>query len=106
MSSLKDKANNILIEKDENLIPENIKSGVSIFNVTGTYTGNDIYGDDFLSIYENSAEDTGVFTLERADNLNNTSYIIIRARVSDPIVLNENATIEFGVPIDILNQVL
>lgn len=106
MSSLKDKANNILIEKDENLIPENIKSGVSIFNVTGNYTGNELIPEDYITFYENSTEDTGVFTLERADNLNNTSYIIIRTKVSELITLNENAIIEFGVPIDILNQVL
>lgn len=106
MSSLKEKANNILIEKDENLIPENIKSGISIFNVTGTYTGNELVPEDYITFMENSAEDTGVFTLEREDNLNNTSYITIRTKAPKLIALNENAIIEFSVPIDILNQVL
>ena len=30
---------NVVIKGDNNLVPENIKSGVSIFGVTGTYTG-------------------------------------------------------------------
>lgn len=105
MATLKEKANTILLEKEENLIPENIKSGVSIFNVNGNYTGNDILLEDFISIQENSAEDTGVFTMERL-HFNNTDYISIRTKVKDIIALNTNATIEFNVPIDILNQVL
>ena len=105
MATLKEKANNILLEKEENLIPENIKSGVNIFNVIGNYTGNDILLEDFISIQENSAEDTGVFTVERL-HFNNTDYISIRTKVKDIIALNTNATIEFNVPIDLLNQVL
>lgn len=105
MATLKEKANVILLEKEENLIPENIKSGVSIFNVNGNYTGNDILLEDFISIQENSAEDTGVFTMERL-HFNNTDYISIRTKVKDIIALNTNATIEFNVPIDLLNQVL
>ena len=105
MATLKEKANAILLEKEENLIPENIKSGVSIFTVNGNYTGNDILLEDFISIQENSAEDTGVFTMERL-HFNNTDYISIRTKVKDIIALNTNATIEFNVPIDLLNQVL
>lgn len=39
MSRLKDKLEEIKAEKDEFLIPENIKAGVTILGVTGTYTG-------------------------------------------------------------------
>ena len=41
MSTLKEKAEEILSQKDTYLIPENIKAGVTIFGVTGTYTGDE-----------------------------------------------------------------
>lgn len=40
MSTLKQKAETILQEKEEKIIPENIKKDISIFNVTGTYEGS------------------------------------------------------------------
>lgn len=39
MGSLKTKAQSILTEKNTKIIPSNIKSGVTIFDVTGTYEG-------------------------------------------------------------------
>lgn len=30
----------VVVEGDKNLLPENIRSGVTIFGVTGTYTGS------------------------------------------------------------------
>lgn len=39
MSTLKEKADEILAEKEEKIIPQNIKEGVTIFDVTGTYSG-------------------------------------------------------------------
>ena len=41
MSTLKDKALQIQQEKNEKIIPENIKDGVQIFDVTGDYIGGD-----------------------------------------------------------------
>lgn len=41
MSTLKSKAEQILQEKETNIIPENIKNGVQIFDVTGDYIGGD-----------------------------------------------------------------
>lgn len=41
MSTLKSKAEQILQEKETNIIPENIKDGVQIFDVTGDYIGSD-----------------------------------------------------------------
>lgn len=35
------KAQAILAEKEEKILPENIKAGVTIFGVTGTYTGEE-----------------------------------------------------------------
>lgn len=40
MSTLKSKAEQILQEKETNIIPENIKDGVQIFDVEGIYSGN------------------------------------------------------------------
>lgn len=40
MSELKTNLQTILNEKNEKIIPENIKKGVSIFDVTGTYEGS------------------------------------------------------------------
>ena len=40
MSRLKTNLQNILQEKEQKIIPENIKSGVQIFDVTGTYEGS------------------------------------------------------------------
>lgn len=41
MDEIMEKAEEILSQKDTYLIPENIKAGVTIFGVTGTYTGNE-----------------------------------------------------------------
>ena len=40
MGTLLNKANEILTEKTNKIIPENIKEGVEIFDVTGTYEGD------------------------------------------------------------------
>ena len=40
MASLIDKSNQILTEKNTNLIPENLKAGVTCLGVTGTYEGS------------------------------------------------------------------
>lgn len=39
MDDLLQQIEQIKKEKDEKIIPENIKAGVTIFGVTGTYTG-------------------------------------------------------------------
>ena len=39
MSTLKEKAQQVLDEKENKIIPENIKNGVEIFDVTGSYKG-------------------------------------------------------------------
>lgn len=41
MSVLEDNLNIILTEKQNKIIPENIKAGVTILGVTGTYTGDE-----------------------------------------------------------------
>lgn len=40
MATLKAKAQNILNEKTEKIIPENIKKDITIFDITGTYEGS------------------------------------------------------------------
>lgn len=44
VETLKNKAQNILTEKTNKIIPENIKKDISIFNVTGTYEGEESSG--------------------------------------------------------------
>lgn len=39
MTELEQNLNEILNEKNEKIIPENIRKGVTIFNVIGTYEG-------------------------------------------------------------------
>lgn len=46
MSILNDNLNQILQEKEQKIIPENIKSGVQIFDVVGTYEGSGIDTSD------------------------------------------------------------
>lgn len=46
MSQLKTNLQNILQEKEQKIIPENIKSGVQIFDVVGTYEGSGIDTSD------------------------------------------------------------
>lgn len=41
MGTLKEKAQSILTEKNSKITPENIKNGVSVFDIQGTYTGID-----------------------------------------------------------------
>ena len=55
MSTLKEKAQQVLDEKENKIIPENIKNGVEIFDVVGTYTGSgaDIYSSNY-KINDNS----------------------------------------------------
>lgn len=43
MLSLKDKSQNILTEKTTKLLPENIKTGIEIMGVVGTYIGSTQY---------------------------------------------------------------
>lgn len=46
MSILNDNLSQILQEKEQKIIPENIKSGVQIFDVVGTYEGSGIDTSD------------------------------------------------------------
>jgi len=39
MTELEERLRQILNEKEIKILPENIKEGVTIFDVTGTYTG-------------------------------------------------------------------
>lgn len=58
MATIKDKVENILNEKEEKIVPENIKSGVQVFDVEGTYEGS---GEDYIEY---------VFSKSTADNRN------------------------------------
>ena len=53
MSTLKQKSQAILNEKTSKIIPSNIKEGVQIFDVTGTYVINKTVNDGFFLSSQN-----------------------------------------------------
>lgn len=53
MSTLKQKSEAILAEKELKIIPENIKDGVTIFDVTGTYNINKTVNDGYFLSSQN-----------------------------------------------------
>ena len=70
MSTIKDKAMTILNEKNNKIIPENIKSGVQVFDVTGTYKGSGVdYIEYAVPLYQIIA-------------LNNLLFQILRHRLA------------------------
>ena len=62
MSTLKEKAETIATEKTEKIIPENIKSGITIFDITGTYAGGEINNciltDGFKFSFDKMSDET------------------------------------------------
>ena len=98
MSDLQTNLEQILQEKEQKIIPENIKSGVQIFDVVGTYEGSGIdtsdataTADDMLSektAYVNGekiigtipiSEDNSTYNLEDIEDISgiDTSYYSI-----------------------------
>lgn len=59
---------NVSLNGDDDLVAGNIKSGVSIFGVTGTYSGSSASVTD-ISIWEGSTEHTSDFTISSPVNL-------------------------------------
>ena len=53
MSTLKEKAEEILTEKNEKILPENIKKGVQIFDITGTLDNKPVV-PSFMNFYLSS----------------------------------------------------
>lgn len=56
MSRLKTNLQNILQEKEQKIIPENIKSGVQIFDIVGTYGGSGIDTSDATATADDIAQ--------------------------------------------------
>ena len=71
-NELKTKLNEILRQKEEFIVPENIKNGITIFDVTGTYSGIDTSdatatAEDIVlgkTAYVNGVKITGTYTGE------------------------------------------
>lgn len=61
MSTLKEKAEQILDEKSMNIIPENIKNGVQIFDIIGSYAGS-------ISIPEEAKITNGNYLFQQGRN--------------------------------------
>ena len=76
MSTILDKASQILSEKNANLIAENIKKDVQIFDVTGTYEGTDTSDADATvddialnkTAYVNGSKITGTLNIAGSSN--------------------------------------
>ena len=86
MSTLKEKAEQILQEKEEKIIPENIKKDEVIFDVTGTYegSGGNITTYNYF-IQDNSAAQPG---LGRIDITEHSNGDFVSDIVSDDINYN------------------
>lgn len=115
MSILNDNLNQILQEKEQKIIPENIKSGVQIFDVTGTLeildtsdadaTANDILVNK--TAYVNGMKVTGTlplfpntstFTVSNAGITNNTenSELKLTTINSTKQILDSNLNMQFS----------
>lgn len=57
MSELKTNLQEILQEKQEKIIPENIKKDVTIFDITGTYEGSGVDTSDATATVNDIAQD-------------------------------------------------
>ena len=108
MSILNDNLNQILQEKEQKIIPENIKSGVQIFDVVGTYEGSGIDTSDADAMasditinktaYVNGEKVTGTLPLFP----NTSTFTVDNAGVTDNV---EDSTLELTT-INTLKQTL
>ena len=116
MASLDEKAQSILDEKTNKIVPENIKKDVTIFNVTGTLetldtsdgtaTANDIISRKTAyvngqkitgTLPVNSATYTfvqGTYTVKASENEN---YLGVQGQIRNDIVLQRGANIDMRV---------
>ena len=117
MSTLKEKAEQILAEKESKIIPENLRNSVTAFGVAGTYTGSGIDTSDATATandlaqnktaYVNGQKITGAVhlidsnidvsadSLEDKTSLNNLLYMHIT--FSEPIMFGENSRGDFHI---------
>ena len=67
MSTLKEKAQSILDEKNSKILPENIKNGIQIFDITGEYEGENIAESRIVHFIKTYSKCT-VYIETKADN--------------------------------------
>ena len=102
MSTLKDKAQDILDEKIAKIKPENIKEGVTVFDVTGTaktmlsFNVDDYMTIDFKAL--SSAMDSGL-----PSNIKNDWLDVATSGVLGEVILVVNAIYDDNNTSDFLN---
>lgn len=108
MSDLKINLQEILQEKQEKIIPENIKKDVQIFDVTGTYEGSGSSGGGDIKLFETveemQADDTAkegdlavVYgeCLVNTNNASNLQELYFPQQVTLPLTVTNEKTINF-----------
>ena len=104
MSTLKEKADEILAEKEEKIIPENIKSGVTIFDVTGTYSGG---GSDVLAYNSEQEMREDTSASEGSTALVYPTYSDYRNRISfDTILYNIDFSASGSVDLEFVKGII
>lgn len=101
MSILKDKINQILQEKDAKLIPGNIKSGVTILGVEGTYEGSGITPDTTIS-----NGDYGLENMTSGEGNNDIGYKFFANANTQSKLYEVGSIVEVHIANELLAQVL
>ena len=91
MTELREKINNIVEEKNTKIIPENIKAGVQVFDITGSYTS------DANATAEDIAKDKTAYV--NGEKIIGTKEASSGSNITKGFIVNECN--ENGYPIDI-----
>lgn len=99
MATLKENMEAIKLEKDTKISPENLKSGVTAFGVTGIYTGDVLLFDsmDSMNASEPAVNTYGVVMSTILEPLDEADLPFDSITLLDTVVLSETVTTEYSV---------